>query len=138
MRSFFSDNYFEITIRLSRNLILFIVCIGFSLPTPRPLHYRPIRNPHISKYIKRGKYKIFRTQSYTKIRSPINKTATIAGKNINSDTTQHMIGHSKNLTTEINRQYNYRKRPSHNEKTFTIASPSYNFNIISSYFNLIP
>jgi hypothetical protein len=61
-----------------------------SLPTPQPLHYTPIRNPHITKYIKRGKYKIFRAQSY--IRSPNNKLATIAGKNINSDTTQHMIG----------------------------------------------
>jgi hypothetical protein len=57
-----------------------------SLPTPRPLHHRPIM-----KYIKRGKYKIFRAQSYTKIRSPINKITTIAGKNINSDSTQQMI-----------------------------------------------
>jgi hypothetical protein len=50
-----------------------------------------MRNYHITKYIKRGKYEIFSAQSYTKIRSPIIKIATIAGKNSNSDTTQHMI-----------------------------------------------
>jgi hypothetical protein len=41
-------------------------------------------------------------------------------KQTTQNTIQRMIGHSKNLTTEINRQYNYRKRPhtTHNENFY--------------------